>query len=191
MPASPDRLSSGGGGCGGLTAEALVAGKPVRLEKHEAVFEFYGAVEEAELHLAKARLRLEERGLDELATLAGRLQEYTRLLPHLLALGAVDEDIVEGLRGILGSLPRPGGWLLAGCGGEEEVELGLASTLLRRADRLLSRMAAEGLAPARLAEQLSSVASMISDALYRMRWLLCSGRAWSPGARAAATVTHV
>ncbi|NOZ89134.1 MAG: hypothetical protein GXO15_04330, partial [Crenarchaeota archaeon] len=63
------------GGCEGPLAEALVEGRLIRVPKHSSVIEFYGAVEEAELYLARARLGLRRRGLEEEAGATGELQE--------------------------------------------------------------------------------------------------------------------
>ncbi len=174
------------GGCEGPLAEALVEGKVIRVPKHSSVIEFYGAVEEAELYLARSRLGLQRRGLEREAEAARELQEATRLL--ILALsGHVDPEAVAArAERAAATLPRAGGWLLAGCGGEAEVDLGLAAAKLRAAERHASRMAEEGVITGARMVALSRAINSIVDAVYRLRWLLCGGRSWRPPRAAAA-----
>ena len=165
-------MPSAGGSCIGLETEALIAGRLVRLPKHSPVIEFYGAVEEAEALIARARLQLEPRD-PAMAERRYRLQRAVRLLPGVLA-GMVDprepqrliEEASEGLE-------KPGGWSLTGCT-PEDPDIVLAMTRLRAGDRHIARAHEEGHVPRELAQLLSLLLEAASYTLYTIHWSLCS-----------------
>jgi cob(I)alamin adenosyltransferase len=159
---------------GTLEAEALVAGKLLRLPKHSHVMEFYGSVEEAEALLARARISLSSRD-PQLAQRLETLQRMVRLLPAALA-GAVDAGkLLRHVKAAVDGLPRPEGWSLTGCT-PEDPDIMLAAAKLRAAERQLSRAAEDGLVPGSLAQQLSAVIGELAYALYTVHWVLCEGR---------------
>lgn len=156
----------------GLDTEAVIAGRLVRLPKHSPVIELYGAVEEAEALIARARLQLEARD-PATAERLYLLQRAIRLLPGVLA-GAVDPGqplrlIEEAARG----LERPGGWSLTGCS-PEDPDIVLAMARLRAGDRLIARAHEEGEVPRELASRISMLLEAASYMLYAIHWSLCS-----------------
>ena len=171
-------VEAAGVACGGLSAEAMVAGRLVRLPKHSPVFQLYGALEEAEARIGLARARTRDPVLGEALLLAERL---VRAALHVVATGeagVAGRLLEEAKRAALG-LPEPRGWSLAGCS-VEEAEAAIASAKAREAERLVSALVEEGVLPPEVGEAAAGLLSAASLILYRVRWGLCGGRGnWS------------
>ncbi len=174
---------------GSLEAEALIAGRLVRLPKHSHVIEFYGSVEEAEALLGRARVSLEKRN-GELAGRLERLQRVVRLLPALLGGSVEASRLLSMVREAARGLPEPEGWSLTGCS-PEDPDIMLAIARLRAAERQVSRAAEEGVVPGRLAQEISAVIEEVAYTLYRVHWLLCSSGGGGLRARRVAELLAV
>lgn len=155
--------------CRGLVAEAMIGGRLLLLPKNSEVFEYYGALEEAEALLARARLRVAD---PQLQHILQQLQEAVRAAITALAAGRAPAAVTARLEPVLEELGEPTGWLLAGCS-EEEADLALAAAQVRKADRLLAAMAAKGLIDPGVAEQISALLATVANALFRVRARLC------------------
>jgi cob(I)alamin adenosyltransferase len=159
---------------GSLEAEALIAGKLVRLPKHSHVIEFYGSVEEAEALLARARISLSKRD-PQLSRRLELLQRAVRLLPAVLAGSISADKLLHAVRTAMEGLPKPNGWSLTGCS-PEDPDIMLAAARLRAAERQLSKAVEDGTVPSVLAQKLSIVIGEIAYALYTIHWTLCGGK---------------
>lgn len=155
--------------CRGLVAEAMVGGRLVLLPKNSEVLEYYGALEEAEALLARAKLRVSD---PLLRGALQQLQEAVRAAIAALAAGKAPAAVTARLEPLLRELGEPRGWLLAGCS-EEEADIALAAAQVRKADRLLAEIAARGLIDPALAEQISGLLATVAHALFRARARLC------------------
>ncbi len=161
-----------------LLTEALIGGRLLVVPKHSDEIELYGSLEEAEARLAVARNMLAEKGDPETAERLLLVQKALRAVMTLLAdpergRGLVPRALALLLEAARG-LAEPTGWSLHGCS-PEDAEMMLASTLVRRADRLVSRMAEKGLLDSESAGEASRLLSTISYVLYRLHWSLCRG----------------
>lgn len=181
-------MSLSGAGCGGLDAEAMIAGRLLRLPKHSTVFQLYGALEEAEARIGLARSMARGRGVEEALLAAERL---VRGALHLLASG--DTGVVEPLLAAAGeaaaALGEPSGWSLAGCS-VEEAEAAVAAAKAREAERLVSGLVTEGLLPRPLGEAVSALLAAAADILYRARRRLCGDKMGASSSRALVLATR-
>ncbi len=124
----------------------LVGGQPV--DKDALRLDCYGTVDELGAVVGAARLSCIEAGLDELAVILGRVQHALFNLGNTFA--ALPQDMVEGMPRVRTSdvewlearideanagLPTLRSFVLAG-GTRANVELHLARTVCRRAERL-------------------------------------------------------